>query len=150
MLALGSEKIGNQIHDRGFIVEGDEPVSQTRLVNNCLAPFTVKRHTVPLPVSGRTHTNVYDEIDDGTGHRHHVLGLAWGHVGVVNSAHNTLCRARDVALHGRKAKARDVLQLINSEPFGERAADIPVYVWRNTPRPRNIQWFNVHRTIVAK
>jgi hypothetical protein len=25
-----------------------------------------------------------------------------------------------------------------------------VYVWRNTPRPRNIQWFNVHRTIVAK
>jgi hypothetical protein len=25
-----------------------------------------------------------------------------------------------------------------------------VYVWRNTPRPRNIQWFNVHRSIVAK
>ncbi len=145
VLALGHVPLGEQIADRGAVLQREEGVAQTFPDIHRAAVHGVESYGVP-PAEGRgPDPDVDHDVEPGPAGARHVLRLPGRHVGEVHAAQHTTRRHRRVALRQQQRVSNRGRDPVGAVPLEEHAACVAVLPRRDLVRARDRQLSDLHQ-----
>jgi hypothetical protein len=130
---------GAQVEDRRMIAQRDEGVSKPFLNEDGPPRRAVELDRGPAAVCRRSHSQIDDHIEDGTGQAGNVLRLAGRDICEMNPSDDPAPRYRAVGLGDVWTVPEAALEVALAEPFEKASPDVLMNTWRKNPCPVDIE-----------